>query len=456
MNSEKLPPHDIDAEEAVIGSLLIDGTAIFKITSLLQPSDFYSERNSLVFKACLSLYERNEAINQITVAQELARQEKLDTCGGAAYLSHLIAICPTSLDIEDYAQIVHRLSLMRRLIGAADQIAAIGYKADPNVDASLDKAEDTLYQLRHGQSPRGFVHIRQVLEQYFESAAPAGEEAREPLPYIHSGFTGLDELLGGLHRSDLVVLAGRPSHGKTSLALNISRNASVEYGACVAFFSMEMSREDVVLRLLSGEAEVNSRRIRFDLLNEDEERRVMIATGRLSEAPIYIDDSPLIRVVEMRSKARRLYYERGLDLIVVDYLQLMQEDRRQETRVLELGYICRSLKTLARELNVPVIAVSQLSRQIEWRASHKPQLSDLRESGNIEQDADVVVFISRDEVYFPSREEWESIHPGETYPPPAEIIVAKHRNGPTGEIQLHFRRNLAKFENISREEPSLL
>jgi len=305
VNSEKLPPHDIDAEEAVIGSLLIDGTAIFKITSLVQPPDFYSERNSLVLKACLSLYERNEAINQITVAQELARQEKLDTCGGAAYLSHLIAICPTSLDIEDYAQIVYRLSLMRRLISAADQIAAIGFQADPNVDASLDKAEDTLYQLRHGQSARGFVHIRQVLEQYFESAAPTGEESRESLPFTLTGFNGIDELLGGFHRSDLIVIAGRPSHGKTSFALNVSRNASVEYGACVAFFSLEMSREEVMLRLLSSESEINSRRIRFDLLNEGEERKVMAATGRLSEASIYIDDSPLIRVVEMRSKARR-------------------------------------------------------------------------------------------------------------------------------------------------------
>ncbi len=460
MTSEKLPPHDIDAEEAVIGSLLIDGTAIYKINSVLQPVDFYSERNSLVYKACLSLYERNEAINQITVSQELARQEKLDTCGGAAYLSHLIAICPTSLDIEDYAQIVYRLSLMRRLIGAADQIAAIGYKADPDVDTSLNRAEDTLYQLRHGQSPRDLIPIRQVLDKYFEPAAPTEGETREPMPFILSGFTGLDELLGGFHRSDLVVIAGRPSHGKTSFALNISRNAGVEYGACVAFFSLEMSREEVVLRLLASEAEVNSRRIRFDLIkdNKDEERRVMAATGLLSEAPIYIDDSPQVRVVEMRSKARRLYYERGIDLIVVDYLQLMQEDRRQETRVLELGYICRSLKALARELNVPVIAVSQLSRQIEWRASHKPQLSDLRESGNIEQDADVVIFISRDEVYYSTEQEWRASgqHEGEDYPPPAEFIVAKHRNGPTGDIQLYFRRNLTKFENLSAGEPSLL
>jgi len=455
VNSDKLPPHDIDAEEAVIGSLLIDGSAIYKVTGLLQPADFYSERNSLVYQACLSLYERNEAINQITLAQELAHRERLDTCGGAAYLSHLISICPTSLDIEDYAQIVYRLSLMRRLITAADKIAAIGYKADPDVDASLDKAEDALYQLRHGQNPRDFVHIRHVLEHYFESVAATTETTQGPLPYVLSSFTGLDELLGGFHRSDLVVIAGRPSHGKTSLGLNISRNAAVDYGACVAFFSLEMSREEVVLRLLSGESEINSRRIRFDLLNEDEERKVMTATGRLSEAPIYIDDSPLIRVVEMRSKARRLYYERGLDLIVLDYLQLMQGDSRPDNRVLELGYICRSLKALARELNVPVIAISQLSRAIEWRASHKPQLSDLRESGNIEQDADVVIFISREELYT-GEEEWRALHEGENYPPPAEVIIAKHRNGPIGEVQLHFRRSLARFENIGREEPSLL
>jgi len=455
VNSDKLPPHDIDAEEAVIGSLLIDGSAIYKVTGLLQQADFYSERNSLIYQACVSLYERNEAINQITLAQELAYKERLDTCGGAAYLSHLIAICPTSLDIEDYAQIVYRLSLMRRLITAADKIAAIGYKADPDVDTSLDKAEDALYQLRHGQSPRDFVHIRHVLEQYFESVAATTETTKGPLPYVLSSFTGLDELLGGFHRSDLVVIAGRPSHGKTSLGLNISRNAAVDYGACVAFFSLEMSREEVVLRLLSSESEINSRRIRFDLLNEAEEKKVMTATGRLSEAPIYIDDSPLIRVVEMRSKARRLYYERGLDLIVVDYLQLMQEDRRQDNRVLELGYICRSLKALARELNVPVIAISQLSRAIEWRASHKPQLSDLRESGNIEQDADVVIFVSREELYT-GEEEWRALHEGENYPPPAEVIIAKHRNGPIGEIQLHFRRSLARFENIGREEPSLL
>jgi len=458
MYSEKLPPHDIDAEEAVIGSLLIDGTAIYKIATFLQQPDFYSERNQWIYGACLSLYQRNEAINQITVAQELDRQGKLEACGGAAYLSHLISICPTSLDIEHYAQIVYRLSVMRNLISAADRIAAIGYEADPDVETSLSKAEDVIFRLRHGQSPRDFIHIRQVLDSYFETTAP-GEEGypEEPLPYVPSGFAGLDEFLGGFQRSDLTIIAGRPSMGKTSLALSIARNAAVEQKACVALFSLEMAREPLVLRLLSGEAKVDSRRVRLGRHNEDEEKRIMDATGILSEAAIYIDDTPQLRVVEMRSKARRLHYEHGVNLIIVDYLQLMAADGRGENRVQEISYISRSLKALARELNVPVLAVSQLSRAVEWRASHRPQLSDLRESGSIEQDADIVIFIYRDDVYY-NKAEWEREHPDTDiqYPPPAEIIIAKHRNGPTGQINLQFKPSLVKFENIISEEPSLL
>ena len=459
MNGERLPPHDIDAEEAVIGSLLIDGSAIYQIATLLQPASFYSERNSQIYGACLSLYQRNEAINQITLAQELDRQGKLETCGGAAYLSHLISIVPTSLDIEHYGQIVYRLSVMRHLINAGNQIAAIGYAADPNVDTSLSRAEDILFRLRQGGGDQDLIPIRQVLDKYFEAVTPgpAAEAGRaEPVPYVLSGFTGLDEFLGGFQHSDLIIVAGRPSMGKTSLALNIARNASVEHGACVALFSMEMARESVVLRLLSSESGVNLRQVRLGLHTETEERRIMDATGILSEAPIYIDDSPQLRVIEMRSKARRLHYERGISLIIVDYLQLMQADGRGENRVQEISYISRALKGIARELNVPVIAVSQLSRAVEWRASHRPQLSDLRESGSIEQDADVVMFIYRDELYYASQKEWEDAHQGETYPPPAEIIIAKHRNGPTGQLNLRFIPKLAKFENIANAEPSLL
>jgi len=457
VDREKLPPHDIDAEESVNGSLLIDGTAIYKIASSLQQSDFYSEQNQWIYGACLSLYHRNEAINQITVAQELARQDKLEACDGAAYLSHLISIVPTSLDIEHYARIVYRLSVMRRLINAGSQIATIGYEADPNVDASLSRAEDILFRLSQGGSARDLVPIRQVLDKYFETATPgpATEEGgAEPIPYVLSGFPALDEFLGGFQHSDLIITAGRPSMGKTSLALNIARNAAVEHRACVALFSLEMARESLVLRLLSSESGINLRQVRLGLHTETDEKRIMDATGILSEAPIYVDDSPQLRVVEMRSKAKRLHYERGINLIIVDYLQLMQGEGRD--RVQEISYISRSLKAIARELDVPVLAVSQLSRQVEYRASHKPQLSDLRESGSIEQDADVVMFINRDELYYSSQKEWEDAHPGEAYPPPAEIIVAKHRNGPTGQTNLRFIPRIAKFENIANEEPSLL
>lgn len=457
MYNEKLPPHDLDAEEAVIGSLLIDGATIYKIASFLQPSDFYHEQNQWLYGACLALYQRNEAINQITVAQELARQGKLEACGGAAYLSHLISICPTPLDIEHYAQIVYRLSVMRGLINAAGQIAAIGYEAGPDVEASLSRAEDILFKLRHGQGARDFTHIRQVLDKYFE-VTPVPEEGypREPMPYVLSNFVGLDEFLGGFQRSDLIVVAGRPSMGKTSFVLGIARNAAVEQKACVALFSLEMARESLVLRLLASESGVNSRRVRFGLHTEEEERRIMEAIGVLSESAIYIDDSPQLRVAEMRGKARRLDFERRLDLIIVDYLQLMQGEGRGENRVQEISYISRSLKALARELNVPVLAVSQLSRAPEWRASHVPQLADLRESGSIEQDADIVLFIYRDEYYY-SEEEWQRDHPDKEYPrEEANIIIAKNRNGPTGQIKLRFHHNLAKFSNFTSEESSVL
>jgi len=420
VNGEKLPPRDTDAEEAVIGSLLIDGAAIYKTAVLIKPSDFYGERNSQIYGACLSLYQRSEAINQITVAQELDRQDKLEACGGGAYLSHLISIVPTSLDIEHYAKIVYRLSIMRRLIDASNQIAAIGYEADPDVDSSLSRAEDALFKIRQGQDTRDLVPIRQVLDKYFETTSPdtaALEGQAEYIPYVQSSFTGLDELLGGFQRSDLIIAAGRPSMGKTSLALNIARNAAVDYGACVAIFSLEMARESLVLRLLSSESGVNLSRVRFGLHSEADERKIMDATGILAEAPIYIDDSPQLRVVEIRSKVRQLYHERGVDLVIIDYLQLIQGEGKKENRVQEISYITRSLKGIARELNVPVIAASQLSRAVEWRASHRPQLSDLRESGSIEQDADIVFFIYRMRYAIPASRSGKRNIPAKNTPP---------------------------------------
>jgi len=456
MAVDKVPPHDIDAEEATLGSLLIDGLAIIKIEPIIQPQDYYSERNRWIFEACSGLYQRGEAIDQITVAQELARQDKLEACGGAAFLSYQVTVVPTSLDIEYYAKIIFRLAMMRKLIMASDQIAAIGYQSSPDVDGSLDKAEDILYGLRHGKSSRDFVHIRDILDKYFEPE-PEPEGALKPseMKEVPSGFTGIDDLLGGFHRSDLVIVAGRPSMGKTSLALNIARNAAVEHNACVAMFSLEMSRESLVERLVSGEARVNSRKIRMNNQTEVEEKRIMDAIGILSEAPIYIDDSPQIRVIEMRSKAKRLHFERNINLIIIDHLGLIQGDTRIDNRVQEISYITRSLKVLARELSVPVIVVSQLSRASEWRASHIPQLSDLRDSGSIEQDADVVMFVYRDEYYYKTEEDWLKEHPNEEYPAGlATVIVAKHRNGPTGDVKLRFENTLAKFENMAVEPAS--
>jgi len=454
MAQEKLPPHDIEAEEAVIGSLLIDPEAILKVTTFLKSEDFFDETNQAIYQACLSLYQRNEVINQITVAHELMRQNKLEQIGGAAYLSHLISVVPTSLHVEHYAQIVSKMGVMRRLIAAAGQIAAIGYEAGPDIEASLNKAEDILFQVRRREETRDFISMREALGQYFEEAGqPTMPQARE-LPYVLTAFAGLDDLLGGLQRADLVVLAARPSLGKTSLALNIARNTAINQGACVALFSLEMARESVVQRLLASESGVNSRDVRLGRFSENDEARIMEASGILSESSIYIDDSPQLRVIDIRSKARRLHFERDIDLIIVDYLQLIQGDGRNETRVQELSKITRSLKILARELDVPVLAVSQLSRAVEWRASHIPQLSDLRESGTIEQDADVVVFIYRDDMHC-SEEEWYKLHDIEKEPYPrgiADIIVAKHRNGPLGRIKLRFLSRTVKFSNVEEAE----
>lgn len=446
MVAERLPPHDIEAEESVVGSLLINSDAIHQIATFLKPDDFYREKNRWAYEACFSLYERNEALDQVTVAHELERRGRLEAVGGPAYLSHLVSVVPTSLHIEHYAQIVHRTSVMRRLIDAASRIESIGYEAGPEVDAALGKAEEILFRLRHGQRPRDFVPLRDLLNRYFEETEirPFGGDV------VQTGFRALDDVLGGFRRSDMIVLAARPSLGKTSLALSIGRNAAVQQGAHVAVFSLEMARDQLVQRLLASEASIDTKRLRLGEQTEAEERRMMEATGVLSEAPIFIDDSPMLRVVEMKSKARRLYADRGVDLIIVDYIQLIRGDGR-ENRVQEMTEISRSIKELARELDVPVLAISQLSRASEWRASHRPQLSDLRDSGSIEQDADVVLFIYRDDMYF-SEDEWKKQHFDEPYPRGvADIIVAKHRNGPIGEGKLRFLARTVKFADYEVE-----
>ncbi|TET75877.1 MAG: replicative DNA helicase [Dehalococcoidia bacterium] len=454
----KLPPHDLDAEEAVLGSLLIDPEAMFKVVTFLKAEDFYREKNRWTYESCLQLYDRKEAINQITVAHELARQQQLEAAGGAAYLSHLVSQVPTSVHVEYYSNIVRRLSMMRRLISASNQIAAIGYESPPDADDALDRAEGILFGLRYGQSRRDFVHIREVLDRYFEESSLAPD--REGfLPHVLTGFAELDKILGGMQRSDMVVLAARPSLGKTSLALNIARNAALDHGARVALFSLEMSKMELAYRFLSCESGIDSQRIRLDILSERQREDIMETMGVLSEAPIYIDDSPFLTDSDMRSKARRLHSEKGIDLIIVDFIQLMRSSRYTDNRVQEMSDISHSIKELARELDVPILAVSQLSRAVEARHPHIPMLSDLRESGSIEQDADVVLFIYREDVYF-SEEEWDNKFPDRPYPKGiSEIIVAKHRNGPVGRAHLFFRERMAKFENLEKVEsgrPSLL
>ena len=453
MYAERILPHDLEAEEAVVGSLVIDGEALSSIASFLTPEDFYRDRNRWCYQACLDLYQRNEAIDQATLGHELARTSHLEEVGGHAYLSQAAASVPTSLNIEHYARIVQHTSVMRQLIGAAGEIATLGYEDGAEVESTLDRAEDVLFRIRSRRSTRDFLHIREVIDRFLEedAAAALGPLARGVAP-ISSGFTDLDQLLGGLQRSDLVIVAGRPSLGKSSLALSIARNAA-RFGAVSAIFSLEMSSDQIGLRLMAAEAGVDSHRLRLGLTTDDEQSRIIDASGVLSELPIYIDDSPLLNVVELRSKARRLHMERGLDMIVVDYIQLIQgSDGRGQNRVLELGEITRSLKGMARDLNAPLVAVSQLSRAPEQRTSHRPQLSDLRESGSIEQDADVVMFIYRDDLYI-SREEWEQRVPDRPYPQNiAELIVAKHRHGPVGTIHLRFQDKLAQFASLDAGE----
>jgi replicative DNA helicase len=453
MYAEQLLPHDVEAEEAIIGSLLIDGDSFLRISSVIQPGDFYREINALCFKSCVELFRRNEAIDQVTLARELSRNNELDSVGGMAYLSHLVSITPTSAHAEHYAQLIGRTATMRRLIEAASRISGIGYNDTDDVEATLRQAEDILFQVHSGQAQQGFIPLRQVYDQFLEERADLSVPLQSTAPIL-SGFRDLDELLGGLQHSDLLILGARPAQGKTAMALNISVNAATN-GATVGIFSLEMSRDQLALRILASDAGINAHNLRLGLYSIPDEQRIIDSIGRLSELPVYIDDTPFQGMVEMRSKARRLSLQHGLDLLVVDYLQLIQGQSRgrgSENRVQEVSEITRSLKGMARDLDIPIITCSQLSRSIEGRTGHRPQLSDLRDSGSIEQDADVVMFIHREDMYY-TEEEWEQHFPARPYPQNiAEIVVAKHRHGPTGSVKLRFQDSLVQFVSPPRSE----
>lgn len=435
---ERLPPHNIDAEEAVLGSILIDREAIARVSAFLKPEDFYRERNAIVYRAMLAMHDRHEPIDFLALVDELQRSDQYDRVGGMAFLSSLLTVVPTSLHVEQYARIVERTSVMRRLIEAGGRIAALGFADEYDIATTLEKAEQVLLAVAQRRATREFESLAEVLREYLETSNLLGEEGEERLKRgIPTGFIDLDKMLGGLQRSDLIILAARPSLGKTSLALNFAQNAAVRFNATVAIFSLEMSKTQLAARLIATETGIDSTRLRTGQLTEQDRRKLSHAIGVLSQAPIYIDDTPGISITELRSKARRLHAEVGVDLVVVDYLQLIV-GRATDNRVQEISEISRSLKALARELHVPVLAISQLSRAVESRSPHIPMLSDLRESGSIEQDADVVLFIYRDD-YYNRESEKRGI---------ADIYIAKHRNGPVGQVSLLFLDKTTKFLDL--------
>jgi len=447
---EQLPPHDIQAEESVVASLMVDAEAIHKVAPILEARDFFRESNAWTYEACRALWDRQESINQVTVAHELERRGRLDDVGGLSFISDLVLNLPTPVGVEHFAAIVKRDATYRKMISVSMNIAQVAYQGGPNLDEAMHKAEQLIYQLRSGGESSDFVHIREYLHPYLDP--PDRDEFSPYAGRIRSGLSDLDKLLGGFNPSDLFIVAARTGVGKTALMLNFARNAAMDprTPAKVAVFSLEMAGEQLAQRLLASESRIDSARLRLGLLSEVEESRMMNAHGLLSQADIYIDDSAGVQMPELRAKCIRLQRDHGLDLVLVDYLQLIQGGRN-ENRVQELSSITRSLKQLARELDVPIIAGSQLSRAPEQRQPHIPMLSDLRESGSIEQDADIVLFIYREDMYM-RREEWEALHPdtaSDPYPHgKAQLIVAKHRNGPTGIVEVRFRTEFSKFEDF--------
>ena len=444
MSIDRLPPQSIEAEQSVLGALLIDRDAVIEVADFLHPADFYRQANSTIYSAIIELYERREPVDIVTVAETLERREALEQIGGSAYLTSLINLTPTAVNAVHYGRIVERKAVLRNLIGAAGKIAAIGYDDSADVSEAIDRAEQELFSVSERRVDSGFSPLKTLLHSAYDRLDYLHQHKGE-ISGIRTGFADLDALTSGLQKSDLVVLAARPSIGKTSLALNFAEHAAVREGKTVGVFSLEMSKEQLVLRLLSSVANIDSQRLRTGFLEEMDFTRLAPAMNALAEAPVFIDDTPNISTMELRTKARRLQAESGLDMVIVDYLQLMQSSvtSRDANRVQEVSEITRGLKGLARELQVPVVALSQLSRQAEMRENKEPRLSDLRESGSIEQDSDLVMFLWR-----------EKERGGEDDDPEGEIInlrLAKHRNGPTGETKLYFRKRQTRFVSYADE-----
>lgn len=435
---DKALPADITAERATLGSILLDRDAVIPVAPWLFAEYFYIDKHAAIYDAQLACYNRRVPPDIVNVTDELRRQDRLDAIGGVGYLLDVSNSVPTAVHVEYYARIVERTALLRRLITAGGRIAALGYDETEDLEATLDKAETELFAVSQRRANEGFVHIGQVVDSFFDHVTQMQEKGGEVVG-LKTGFNDFDKLTGGLQRSDLLILAARPATGKTSLALNIAYHAALHEEATVAIFSLEMSRDQLMQRILATHTGVDMQKLRTGQIRDSDLQTITEALGVLSSMPIYIDDTPGVTSMDVRSKCRRLQAETGIDLIIIDYLQLMQGgSKRDGNRVQEISEISRGLKALAREVNVPVIALSQLSRAVESRTSHIPMLSDLRESGSIEQDADIVMFIYREELYDPDTDK-KGI---------AEIHLAKHRNGPTGIVPLRFFKSTTRFANL--------
>ncbi len=439
----RLPPQNLDAEKSVLGSVLLDKDAIIQVGDILGSDDFYEDRNGIVFGAMLNLFDKRMPIDVVTLTNELEKKKQLKEIGGATYLTNLVNFVPTAAHAAKYAEIIKDKSVLRQLIHVANTITELGYQEQRNIDEILDESERELFSVSQKFFTQYFTPIKSILTDAFDRIDELHKQ-KGKLRGLSTGFRALDNILAGLQESDLIIIASRPSMGKTSLALNIAQYVAAHEKKSVGLFSLEQSKEQLVDRLLCCQAGVDAWKLRTGNLTEDDFPKIGYAMGILSEAPLFIDDSPMLNIMEIRTKARRLQAEHGLSLVVIDYMQLMQGRKSSSdiNRVQEISEISRGLKGLARELNVPVIALSQLSRAVEHRPNKRPMLADLRESGSIEQDADVVMFIYRDEYYDPETEK-KNI---------AEILIKKHRNGPVGMLELYFHPEQTRFRTLEKKQ----
>jgi replicative DNA helicase len=440
--AERTLPHNLEAERSVLGAILLHNDAFNLAAEVIDSADFFRDAHRRIFDKMVKLAERNDAIDLVTLKDELARSGEIDEVGGPAYIAALVDGVPRSTNVEHYARIIKEKSTLRHLIFSANKILSTAYEGAEEADVILDQAEHAIFAIADDNVRDGFVSLRELAQSSFETIERL-HARKELITGVPTGFADLDEMTSGLQPSDLVIIAARPSMGKTSLALNIAQHIGTKTDMTVGVFSLEMSKEQLFLRMLTAEARVDAHRLRGGFLGERDWGRLSQAIGSLSDSRIFIDDSPAIGILEMRAKCRRLAAEHGLHLVIVDYIQLMQSRGRFENRTLEVASISRAMKALAKELHVPVVVLSQLSRAPESRSDHRPQLSDLRESGALEQDADVVLFIYREDQYGD-----KSMPPAETQGV-AELIVGKQRNGPTGVVKLAFIREFTRFENLA-------